>query len=207
MGLLRCSLPSKERTPMAQQWFYVTHGAQHGPVSTSSLRQIAASGELQPTDLVRQEGTKEWIAADRLKGLFTAPSQKAKAPGPTPVSKPGPTAPMPPLQPMPQTSAMADQWFYTIRGERYGPASEALLKTLADRGEFKPTDLVWKEGLASWIPAQSIPRLFTRTSPTLPPLPPTTSESKGEKTIRPVSFRATAASLRQLAPHIFYWRT
>jgi len=68
---------------------------------------------------------------------------------------------------------MADQWYYTQRGQRQGPVPVEELKQLASSTQLKPTDLVWKEGMAAWGPASSVEGLFS--SPTEdepPPIPP-----------------------------------
>ena len=45
---------------MSTEWFYTKDGEQLGPVSSKQLSQLAASGELQPTDLVWKEGAPDW---------------------------------------------------------------------------------------------------------------------------------------------------
>ena len=49
-------------------WYYTQNGEQRGPVSPAQLKQLAQSGQLQPTDLVFKEGGKEWtrVALDRM---------------------------------------------------------------------------------------------------------------------------------------------
>jgi TM2 domain-containing membrane protein YozV len=52
------------------------------------------------------------------------------------------------------------EWYYSVGGDRQGPVAAAELKKLADAGTLKPTDLVWKDGMADWSPAKSIKGLF-----------------------------------------------
>ena len=47
-------------------------------------------------------------------------------------------------------------WYYSENGQRKGPISEDDLKQLATSGKLKPTDKVWKKGMASWAAASSI---------------------------------------------------
>ena len=54
---------------------------------------------------------------------------------------------------------MADQWYYTEQRERRGPVSEEQLKQRASSGQLKPTDKVWKKGMANWVPASTIDAL------------------------------------------------
>jgi TM2 domain-containing membrane protein YozV len=55
---------------------------------------------------------------------------------------------------------MADEWYYTQGTERKGPVSSAKLKQMADEGWMTPKDLVWKDGLANWMPAGEVRGLF-----------------------------------------------
>ena len=68
---------------------------------------------------------------------------------------------------------MADQWYYTENGQRRGPVSEDDLKQLAWTGQIKPTDLVWKQGMAAWGPALQVAGLiFPTVEDGPPPTPP-----------------------------------
>ena len=54
------------------------------------------------------------------------------------------------------------EWFYTVDGKtKYGPVSSAQLKGLANSAHLQPTDLVWKEGMAQWVPAGKLKGLFS----------------------------------------------
>jgi hypothetical protein len=58
---------------VAEQWYYQPRGGkQVGPVSGTELRQLAASGQLSPTDLVWKEGMGAWVPASSIKGLFNS---------------------------------------------------------------------------------------------------------------------------------------
>src|SRR4051812_15634803 len=46
---------------MADQWYYTDQGQQMGPVSTEELKRYAASGRLQPGDLVWKDGMPKWV--------------------------------------------------------------------------------------------------------------------------------------------------
>jgi hypothetical protein len=45
-------------------------------------------------------------------------------------------------------------------GQQNGPFSVEELRVMVARGELAPTDLVWKDGMAGWEPASTIPGLF-----------------------------------------------
>jgi hypothetical protein len=79
---------------MAQEWHYAKNGERHGPVTTKQLKELADSGDLQPSDLVWTEGRDEWKPASVVKGLFsgktsrTAPPPSLPGKTPPPVSAP-----------------------------------------------------------------------------------------------------------------------
>ena len=75
-----------------QEWYCTQNGTQQGPFSAVELKQRAASGVLQPTDLIWKTGMANWVPATSIKYLFAAP------PAPAPVATtPGPQAsPFPP---------------------------------------------------------------------------------------------------------------
>src|SRR5688572_4318724 len=52
------------------------------------------------------------------------------------------------------------QWFYSTAAGQAGPVSEIELKVLAASGQLKSTDLIWRDGLADWMPAGKVPGLF-----------------------------------------------
>jgi hypothetical protein len=64
---------------------------------------------------------------------------------------------------------MADQWYYTKDNQRHGPVTLEQLKRLAQIGELKPNEWVWKEGMQQWVAAGQAKWLF-------PPPPPASAE-------------------------------
>lgn len=71
---------------------------------------------------------------------------------------------------------MSSQWHYTEKGQQRGPISAGELKAKADNGGLGPNDLVWKEGMAEWVPASKVKGLLgtpQAAAPSPPPLPPT----------------------------------
>lgn len=74
---------------------------------------------------------------------------------------------------------MSAQWYYTKNGQKTGPITDQQLKQFANSGEIKPTDSLWKEGMADWRPANSFKGLFQG-----PPLdPPIANETLTSKNI------------------------
>ena len=64
-------------------WFYVQSGIQSGPIGTSALRTMSATGQIKATDLVWRQGMSDWALAARVKGLFPE-SVAALTPPPLP---------------------------------------------------------------------------------------------------------------------------
>jgi len=66
---------------MASEWYYSNNGQPSpAPVSTAQLKQMAAAGQLLPTDMVWQEGMPNWVPAGSIKGLFGSPRSSAEQP-------------------------------------------------------------------------------------------------------------------------------
>jgi len=75
---------------MTVQWHYNRAGKQNGPVSEDQLKQLAASGKLQPSDMIWREGMDQWDQANTVPDLFPAESQAAPPPLPPAARSDGP---------------------------------------------------------------------------------------------------------------------
>jgi hypothetical protein len=80
---------------MAGQFYFARHGEQFGPFSAAQLKELAASGKLQPTDSVWKEGMTKRVIATKVKDLFPAP-QAAAPPASTDTPAADTLAPPPP---------------------------------------------------------------------------------------------------------------
>ncbi len=60
---------------------------------------------------------------------------------------------------------MTDEWYYSCDREQHGPVTRATLGELAEAGELRPSDLVWKDGMAEWAAAFRVRGLFPEGSP------------------------------------------
>lgn len=65
-------------------------------------------------------------------------------------------------------------WWYATGDQKCGPYSARELKAAAVSGKFVSTDLVWKNGLAKWVPASSIKGLISPAPANMPPPLPAT---------------------------------
>src|SRR5437899_6149789 len=58
--------------PAPPGWFVARNKQKLGPYPASQLKQMAASGQLRPDDMVLREGEGKWTTAGSVKGLFPA---------------------------------------------------------------------------------------------------------------------------------------
>jgi Fe-S oxidoreductase len=69
----------------APQWYYARNNQRVGPLSSAQLKALAAAGTLTPADRVLRVGTKKWVPAAKVKGLFpVTPSPSTPPPPPSP---------------------------------------------------------------------------------------------------------------------------
>lgn len=58
---------------------------------------------------------------------------------------------------------MVKEWYVTHEGKQFGPVSLDDLKYEAERGELNPRlDMVWKAGMADWLPAGDLDAIFEK---------------------------------------------
>lgn len=72
------------------------------------------------------------------------------------------------------------QWYYSKVGLQQGPVPESELLQKIRRGEIDGNNLVWREGMAAWIPLSRVPELTGGTAPAAP-MSPVTAEISLEK--------------------------
>ena len=105
------------------------------------------------------------------------------------------------------------EWFYEQRGEKKGPVSSSTLKKLAADRTLAPSDMVWRDGLPSWVQAARVkglcPAVDGSTQAAMPPpLPrradpdrPTVKEIAAPSVVRPSTpTPADAAAVRDTTP-------
>lgn len=67
-------------------------------------------------------------------------------------------------------------WYYSKNGAQLGPIGPAEMESKLKAGEIASTDLVWKEGMADWLPAGKVPEIQALLSPPAPPSEPSYGE-------------------------------
>jgi hypothetical protein len=95
---------------------------------------------------------------------------------------------------------MAELWYYAQDGVRKGPCSARKLQELAAAGSIRPTDTIWKEGVAQGALAKNVKHLFPIApvkvvEPVLAPIPepPATAPAPVEAPV-PVHVEPAAAT-------------
>jgi len=177
---------------MALQWYYKVMGQEAGPVSSSELRELAASGFLTPDIEVRKGAEGDWTEAGRVKGLFEGPSRMLedeeigdpvgrapsapkparasdrKGPVDEPVAEPRPSQPSRSDEPPSEPQAAEVDWYCRAMGREIGPLSLPAIKELAAAGFVPPEVLVRKGPDGDWVPASEVAGLLDDEPPTAP---------------------------------------
>ncbi len=175
-GMLFLACPTTGEK-LSFNWYYESNGERRGPFSPGTLKKLAESGEVTAETRVWREGLAEPVKAGVVRGLFPSAPQTVLSQSAEPV-----VAPVPPPAASPPVESAASQpqasqstpvagrdWHYSINGEKLGPVTSAELKRLADSGTLSPSDLIWREGLASWVVASNVKGLFSEATSTRTP--------------------------------------
>jgi uncharacterized RDD family membrane protein YckC len=68
---------------------------------------------------------------------------------------------------------MSQTWYYARGNQQFGPVTIEQLQGLIGTGQVQRADLVWREGMAQWTPAQNVPELTPQAAASpIPPVPP-----------------------------------
>jgi hypothetical protein len=144
---------------MADDWYYKSSDAQHGPMSFAALRELAAHGTLRPNHTVRTGTEGAWRFADSIPDLFRprhARSTSADSISSTPdaaVSSPVEFA----SSKVDIRASVPELWFYKLDDREHGPISlDELTELAAVSGETAREIVIRKNGEDSWIPLDSL---------------------------------------------------
>lgn len=103
-------------------------------------------------------------------------------------------------------------WCYVQRGQSVGPVPEEQLRALLASGDLYWDDLVWREGMADWLPARQVTELVgappsptpvpAKPSPFMIPAPvPIQLDSRPE----PMQMARAANTSREVSPQAVEW--
>src|SRR5262249_256207 len=74
--------------------------------------------------------------------------------------------------PPPLPGGATTSFFTGVAGKQQGPFDIATLQTKIGQGAFTRATLVWKQGMAGWVAAETVPELQPLFAAAPPPLPP-----------------------------------
>ena len=88
-------------------------------------------------------------------------------------------------------------WYICKDGTTYGPTTFAQLRDIADKGTLQPGDLIWRDGLADWVPARRAHSLFPKQEEQLPQTEPIATQpaTNGYRMPSEVSAMASVSQL------------
>jgi len=124
----------------APSWYYAVGDEGAGPIPLEELKNLLRAGSLPPGTLVWSPELADWQPASTVPALASVAG--------------GAVSPGPPALPA------AEPWYFAVEGQQGGPVSEIELKEYLASGRLLPGTLVWKPGMAQWVPAASLPHLW-----------------------------------------------
>ena len=141
-------------------WYVRARGRVLGPFNWSQLTSMRDRGQLLQDHDVSQD-RRSWVKAADMAGLY-AP---AAAPSPAattanvewPSGSPGEQTTSPTAQSVPC-------WFIARGEAHHGPLHLEDVQRMIDAGELGATSLIWKDGLADWVPASQVSGLWFATA-------------------------------------------
>jgi Transglutaminase-like superfamily/GYF domain 2 len=96
---------SNPRSALVRLYYARDDKQRHGPFTVAELKQLAARGDLLPTDRIVREGGGNWTVAGSVKGLFSErPIAEVKSPPPQQTSKTAQPRPRPVEKGKPSTA-------------------------------------------------------------------------------------------------------
>lgn len=129
---------------MPVHWYYQNEGGSVGPISVAELSYLINRGTINGRTLVRRGENGEWLALDKTADLPGTAGELGNADGSAPEIA---------------------EWFFNLKGQRkQGPVAWSVLKAMIVGGELQTDDLVWKPGMALWVPASQARGLVEKSS-------------------------------------------
>jgi Domain of unknown function (DUF4190)/GYF domain 2 len=156
------------------QYFIRSHGEVRGPFPPEKLKELARRGQFGRHYQLSEDG-EVWESAANHRELLPEPKAVKVRKQPQADSTADPAGYELAEEHIPvevncgggdlrlaeATSPVADQtWHYAHAGQEYGPLSFEELKQLASQGHLAFNDVVWTEGMTTWIEAFSVNGLF-----------------------------------------------
>lgn len=148
-------------THNGKTYFIRVRGRIFGPYDVPQLKALRDRGQFGRANEISSD-RQSWQSAATMDHLFggsvaTATARTAAKKEASPVTEPPGSSP-------PGRSA-APVWHYTVATEQYGPVTLLELRGMVASGQLTPDDVVWKEGMADWIPLRDVPELQAAVRP------------------------------------------
>ena len=125
---------------MSVRWYYQNQAGIVGPVSVAELKFLFNVGAIDGLALVRNGEDGPWTAVDQVEGLRTAAGEDAGAD---------------------DSASEVPEWHFSLKGQdKQGPVPWSVLKAMIAGEKLQSDDLVWKPGMALWVPASQVPGLM-----------------------------------------------
>ncbi|HLN26774.1 MAG TPA: GYF domain-containing protein [Gemmataceae bacterium] len=136
---------------MVDRKLYVrSRGKVTGPFTLEQLRSLRKRGQLGRFHEV-SEDRQLWTAASSISEVF-ADAKTLEEPADTAVQE---------LASAPPPAAARVEWYYIDAfGARQGPVATEEIVAQYQSGNIAEASLVWKQGLAEWVPLESLPGAF-----------------------------------------------
>jgi len=103
---------------------------------------------------------------------FAMANQVGQALGPAAATPAAPVAPAPPAAAAPPPMPAATQYFAGIGGAQAGPFTLENVSVQIQSGQITRATVMWKQGMAAWLPAEQIPEVAALFAAAPPPMPP-----------------------------------
>jgi GYF domain 2/Domain of unknown function (DUF4190) len=161
----------------APTWYIRNRGKVLGPFAWNQLESMRDRGQLARFHEVSQD-RKTWMSAASLADLFPGVEGRPAIPyaNTYEVGAQQPTILDTQEQPVKGWSGQVEPpaWFFSRAGTQEGPVTYPDLQRMASQGEVTPETLVWREGMADWLPCRQFPDLFSpgQRPPLNPPVSP-----------------------------------
>jgi hypothetical protein len=64
------------------------------------------------------------------------------------------------------------EWYFARGNQQQGPVALQAIQDMLRTGQLQPTDLVWRQGMASWQAASQVPELYAQQGQPAAPMAP-----------------------------------
>jgi hypothetical protein len=139
----------------SQTYYIRIRGKIHGPFDVEKLKKLKARGQFSRANEISVD-KHSWQPATALADLFEPASVSVAEevePSVTADDYFGPST-------FATEAANDDGWHYVVGDERHGPVTSTELRRLASNSQLRPSDLVWRAGMAEWQPASHFAQIF-----------------------------------------------